>query len=229
MTDAISGFGQGTKTSASTPAATEEGTAQAYLLAHLPDPLRGRVKQLLRMKYNQCGPAAPQYPRNCYEAAAFVNGLKFIGRRRSPAQGHEPMLDEQEKIAEMLFTGGFTKVASAIVFDVGTEPGKTARTIIGANLAAVPKNMKAGDLIMFGGWSYNKKGQVVDHCVHATVYLGSYRGKDYVFEKENLFCGPDGPYQIKTLAEVIKDKIGLPEVYGGVYLDRIFVLRKTNR
>ena len=208
------------------PAGSGEEGVQAYLLARLPAPLRAKVQQLLSVKNNQCGPAQPQLPRNCYETAAFVTGLKFVERRRSPAVGHEPMLDENEKIIEMLARGGFRKAAVAIVFDIAGEPGKVERSIIGANMAAVPKDLKAGDIIMFGGWSYNGKQQVIDRYTHATVYLGRFQGKDYVFEKENLYCGPKYPYRIKTLEAVIKDKIGSPEVYNGVFLDRIFVLRK---
>ena len=128
-----------------------------YLLSLNPS-RRRQIEQLLDWKYCQCETVPDDQPKNCYETAAFVTGLDFISRRRVQAERNGPILDEQDEIAKMLAAGGYLKVTQAFIFRVGKEQGKPEETIIGINLSSLPKNLKPGDIMLFGGRGLNSQG-----------------------------------------------------------------------
>jgi hypothetical protein len=186
--------------------------------------LRGPLEKLLNWKFVACAAAPQDQPKNCYETTAFVTGLDFKSRRREQTGDREPILDDQDKIAEMLAAGGYRKTAEFYPYRQKPGPGLKEKVIAGINSAAIPKNLKSGDLIMFGWHSVDAKGKRLDRYVHAMVYLGRAQGQEYVFEKQNLVCGPADPYRIISLKTTLARQVGLGVTEKNI--DRVFVYRK---
>jgi len=222
MADGISSIGQQTALSAYSPDKAED--AEEYLLGLNPS-LRGRIKQLLGWKFFACAAAPDERPKNCYETAAFVTGLDYLGGRIA-VEVAGPILSQQEQVRAMLAAGGYRKAAEFFPFQIARDPARQIKVVAGAVPALILKTLKPGDLLLFGGQGVALQGENFDRYLHAVVYLGQYRGQHYVFEKQDWACGPGSPYRIVPLEAIIEEQIGLPATYKDICLDRVFVLRK---
>jgi hypothetical protein len=222
MVDGISYLMNEIGLSAYSPNKAED--VEEYLLALNPS-LRGRIKQLLGWKFFACAGSPDERPKNCYETAAFVKGLDYLGGRVA-VETSGPILSQQAQVHSMLAAGGYRKAAEFFPFHIVIDSVRQSAVVAGANPALIAKTLKRGDLLLFGGQGVNPQGENFDRYLHAVVYLGQYRGQHYVFEKQGWACGPESPYRIVPLEAIIEEQVGLPATYKDVCLDRIFVLRK---
>jgi hypothetical protein len=226
MADGISRVGKEASLSSysSDKAADEEQggvtpRAQENLLALNPT-LRGPIEQLLAWKIFDCAATPKYYPKNCFESVAYVTGLDYLTKRRTPAISKEPILDGPNKIKEMLASGGYVRTAAFFPFYMSKDWSRPFVVTTGLNLSAIPNNLKPGDILFFGGRSALKAKP--DRFVHAAVYLGKQSDKHYVFDKPNCECGPGSPYGIVPLEDILKELVGQP----AAFVDRVFVYRK---
>jgi hypothetical protein len=187
---------------------------------------RGAIKQLLARRFYDCTAAPKDEPKNCYETVAYVKGLDYLSRRRVQDENIGPIMAAPGAVRELFAAGGYRKVAETFLFRIEKKRGTTGEVIASADLSAIPKNLRIGDILLFGGRGVDRQGTGYDRYVHAMIYLGERRGKHYVFEKWNGECGPRSPYQIIALEAILKQQVGTPATYKDVYIDRLFVLRK---
>ncbi|MBN3032844.1 MAG: hypothetical protein JW873_01990 [Candidatus Saganbacteria bacterium] len=207
------------------PPAGGDDALKEYLFSLNPA-RRGAIRRLLQAGYSDCRPAT-EYPKNCYETMAFVTGQDYLGRRRPATAPGGAVMADQEKIAELLSSAGYVRVKVTFPFRLGRRSPEQPAEIVGINRAALPTGLKPGDLVLFGGRGLDGKGREVDRYIHAVVYLGSYRGRHYIFEKPNYECGAGSPYQIISLEKVFAEMIGLEANSHNIPVDRLFVLRKS--
>jgi len=236
MADTISRVGKEVDPAAYGPGqAAEEkkfgvpGPAVRECLLALNPSLRGPIGQLLDRKFYDCAAAPEEQPKNCYETVAYVKGLDYLSRRQVYEESVGPIMADQDKVSELLAAGGYRKVAESFPFHNVKGQANTVELVVGVKLSAIPKNLKSGDLVLFGGRGLNSKGEEVDRFTHAMVYLGRHGGKHYVFEKINKECGPGSPYQIISLEAVLVQLIGMPSTHNNIYIDRVFALRSFNK